>query len=60
MKDINQVLSQKLAELDNTRRDVYALRRSAPLLAEEEDVKQAMNQAVAEEAAEQKKGVEFL
>lgn len=58
MKDIYEVLRSKEAELEKTRRVIYSLRVVAPLLADDEDVKQAMNSAVAEEAQE-KKGVPF-
>lgn len=58
MKDIHEVLRSKEAELEKTRRVIYSLRVVAPLLADDDDVKQAMNSAVSEEAQE-KKGVPF-
>lgn len=58
MKDIYEVLRSKEAELEKTRRVIYSLRVVAPLLADDEDVKQAMHSAVVEEAQE-KKGVPF-
>lgn len=58
MKDIYEVLRSKEAELEKTRRVIYSLRVVAPLLADDDDVKQAMHSAVSEEAQE-KKGVPF-